>query len=138
MVLNYVLVGCSSPVCPCKCMANNPWVFTYWICLPSLVSTSAIFDWHNWKSPTKSYELIIKDRPYGERLQKLNLLSLASRRLFMDLVFLFKCMMGLYDLDLSYYLVHVSADNSTYNLRHASYQQFKTRSNDLNFLISLE
>ena len=42
----------------------------------------------------------------------------------MDLVFLFKCMMGLYDLDLSYYLV--SADNSNYNLTHA-YHQFKIR-----------
>ena len=31
----------------------------------------------------------------------------------MDLVFLFKCMMGLYDLDLSYYLV--SADSSNVN-----------------------
>ena len=43
----------------------------------------------------------------------------------MDLVFLFKCMMGLYVLDLSYYLV--SADSSTckYNLRHTNYQ-FKT------------
>ena len=42
----------------------------------------------------------------------------------MDLGFLSKCMMGLYDLGLSYYLV--SADNSNYNLRHANYQ-FKIR-----------
>ena len=44
----------------------------------------------------------------------------------MDLLFLFKCMMGLYDLDLSYYLV--SADSSTckYNLRQTNYQ-FKIR-----------
>ena len=44
----------------------------------------------------------------------------------MDLVFLFKCMMGLYDLDLSCYLV--SADSSTCkcNLRHTNYQ-FKIR-----------
>ena len=52
----------------------------------------------------------------------------------MDLIFLFKCMMGLYDLDLSYYLV--SADSSTwkYNLRHTDYQ-FKityARTNVLN------
>ena len=39
----------------------------------------------------------------------------------MDLVFLFKNMMGpLYDLDLSYYLV--TADCSKYNLRHVNYQ----------------
>ena len=31
----------------------------------------------------------------------------------MDLIFLLKCMMGLYDLDLPYYLV--SADNSNYS-----------------------
>jgi len=33
----------------------------------------------------RASKLIIKDRPYRERLQELNLLSLASRRLFMDL-----------------------------------------------------
>ena len=42
----------------------------------------------------------------------------------MDLGFLSKCMMGLYDLDLSYDLV--STDNSNYNIRHANYQ-FKIR-----------
>ena len=67
----------------------------------------------------RATKLIIKDRRYGERLEELNLLSLASRRLFMDLVFLFKCMMGLYDLDLSYL---VTADSSTckYNLRQST------------------
>ena len=81
----------------------------------------------------RTTKLIIKDRPYRERLQELNLLSLASRRLFMDLVFLFKCMMSLYDLDLSYYLV--SADSSTckYNLRHTNYQ-FKNRYARINVL----
>ena len=34
----------------------------------------------------------------------------------MDLVFLFKCMMGLYDLDLSNYLG--TADSSKHYLRH--------------------
>ena len=48
----------------------------------------------------------------------------------MDSAFLYKCMMGLYDLDLSYYLV--TADNSNYNLRHANYQ-FKTRTDVLKF-----
>lgn len=72
----------------------------------------------------RATKLILKDRPYGERLNELNLLSLAPRTLFMDLGFLSKCMMGLYDLDLSYDLV--STDNSNYNLRHANYQ-FKIR-----------
>ena len=74
----------------------------------------------------RATKLIIKDRPYRERLQELNLLSLASRRLFMDLVFLFKCMMGLYDLDLSYYLVSANSSICKYNLRHTNYQ-FKNR-----------
>ena len=128
MVLNYVLVGCLWPVCPCKWMANNPWVSTYWICLPSLVcrradvsyflrctrATKEIGDvctqaksclhisnfWLTQLVQRRAIKLIIKDRPYGERLQEPNLLSLASRRLFMDSAFLFKCMMGLHDLDL--------------------------------------
>ena len=37
----------------------------------------------------------------------------------MDLVLHFKCIMGLYYLDLSNYLV--TADSSKYNLRHADY-----------------
>ena len=119
MVLNYVLVGCPWPVCPCKWMANNLWVSTYWICLTSLVCLRAdvkeIGDvctqaksclhisnfWLTQLVQRRATKLIIKDRPYGERLQKpKNLLSLASRRLFMDSAFLFKCMMGLHDLDL--------------------------------------
>ena len=116
MVLNYVLVGCPWPVCPCKWMANNLWVSTYWICLRSLVCLRAdlkeIGDvctqsclhisnfWLTQLVQRRATKLIIKARPYGERLQEPNLLSLASRRLFMDSAFLFKCMMGLHDLDL--------------------------------------
>ena len=118
MVLNYVLVGCPWPVCPCKWMANNLWVSTYWICLTSLVCLRAdvkeIGDvctqaksclhisnfWLTQLVQWRATKLIIKDRPYGERLQEPNLLSLASRRLFMDSAFLFKCMIGLHDLDL--------------------------------------
>ena len=58
----------------------------------------------------------------------------------MDLVFLFKCMIGLYDLDLSYYLVLLTVPQVKYNLRHTNYQ-FKiryARTNVLNFLPSLE
>ena len=36
----------------------------------------------------------------------------------MYLVFLFKCMIGLYDLDLSYYLVSANSSTCKYNLRH--------------------
>ena len=81
-------------------------------------------------SPEKSYKTDHKrqSRPYGERLQELNLsvnlLSLSSVRLFMDVVFLFKCIIGLYDVDVSTYLV--TADCSGYNRGHANYQ-FKIR-----------
>lgn len=98
--------------------------------LSSLVSTSTVFDWLNWMSPEKSYRTDHKrqSRPYGERLQELNLsvnlLSLSSMRLFMDAVFLFKCIIGLYDVDVSTYLV--TADCSGYNRRHTNYQ-FKIR-----------
>ena len=44
----------------------------------------------------------------------------------MDLVFFFKCMMGLYVLDLSYYLVSADSSACKYNLRHTNYQ-FKIR-----------
>ena len=44
----------------------------------------------------------------------------------MDLVFLFKCMMGLYDLDLSYYLVSTDSSTCKYNLSHTNCQ-FKIR-----------
>lgn len=81
-------------------------------------------------SPEKSYKTDHKrqSRPYGERLQELNLsvnlLSLSLMRLFMDVVFLFKCIIGLYDVDVSTYLV--TADCSGYNRRHANYL-FKIR-----------
>ena len=38
----------------------------------------------------------------------------------MDFLFLFTCLLSLYDLDLSYYIV--TADNSKYDLRQANYQ----------------
>ena len=44
----------------------------------------------------------------------------------MDLVFLLKYMMGLYDLDLSYSLVSADSSTGKYNLRHTNYQ-FKIR-----------
>ena len=58
----------------------------------------------------RATKLIIKDKPYGERLQELNLLSLASRRLLVDLLFLFKCMMGLYNVHVWFGSVLLSCD----------------------------
>ncbi len=70
---------------------------------------------------------------YDERLQDLKLLSLSSRRIFKDLMFLFKCLLGHYDLDLTKYME--PADNSTYNLRHSecSFKIKYARTNALKF-----
>ena len=115
---------------PMHCLIHWSSQTTYWICWSSLVSTSTVFDWHNRMCPEKSYKTDHKrqHRPYGEWLQELNfsvnLFSLSSMRLFMDVVFLFKCIIGLYDVDVSTHLV--TADCSRYNRRHANYQ-FKIR-----------
>ena len=53
------------------------------------------------RRPTR---VIFKNKPYEERLKLLKLLSLAPRRKYFDLIFLFKCKQGLCDIDLSDYL----------------------------------
>ena len=52
----------------------------------------------------RATKVIIKHKPYGERLKDLKLLSLVSRRKYFDLIFLFKCRQGLCEIDLSNYL----------------------------------
>ena len=59
---------------------------------------------------------IFKNKPYEERLKLLKILSSASRRKYLDLIFLFKCKQGLCDFDLSDYLE--AAGNTSYNLRN--------------------
>ncbi len=81
----------------------------------------------------RATKLVIKNKSYDERLQDLKLLSLSSRRIFKDLMFLFKCLLGHYDLDLTKYME--PADNSTYNLRHSecSFKIKYARTNALKF-----
>ena len=67
----------------------------------------------------RATRVIFKNKPYEERLKLLKLLSLASRRKYFDLIFLFKCKQGLCDIDLSDYLE--PAGNTSYNLRNTEY-----------------
>ena len=97
-----------------------------WLCRSAQIPRDGYSNWMTFRVQRRATKLILKDRPYWERLQELNLLSLASRRLFTDLVFLFKCMMSLYDLDLSHFLVSADSSRCKYNLRHTNYQ-FKIR-----------
>ena len=56
--------------------------------------------------------------PYKERLHKTGLMSLSSRRTYLDLLFLFKCLHGHYDLDISNYLKLYDSENERYNIRN--------------------
>ena len=45
-------------------------------------------------------------------------MSLSSRRIYLDLLFLFKCLHGQYDLDVSGYLQFYELEHESYNLRN--------------------
>ena len=72
----------------------------------------------------RATRLMIKGKPYKERLQSLHLLSLKSRRTLFDVVFLYKCLNGLLGIDLSGFIDFRNA--APYNLRNADLS-FKTR-----------
>ena len=55
---------------------------------------------------------------YSDRLLKTGLMSLSSRRIYLDLLFLFKCLHGQYDLDVSGYLQFYELEHEFYNLRN--------------------
>ena len=55
---------------------------------------------------------------YSDRLLKTGLMSLSSRRIYLDLLFLFKCLHGQYDLDVSGYLQFYELKIESYNLRN--------------------
>ena len=55
----------------------------------------------------------------------LKLLSLASRRKYFDLIFLFKCKQGLCDIDSCDYLA--PAGNTSYNLRNSTECSYKIK-----------
>lgn len=55
---------------------------------------------------------------HSDRLLKTGLMSLSSRRIYLDLLFLFKCLHGQYDLDVSGYLQFYELEHESYNLRN--------------------
>ena len=81
----------------------------------------------------RATKVIIKHKPYGERLKDLKLLSLVSRRKYFDLIFLFKCRQGLCEIDLSNNLE--PAGNASYKLRNTElcYKMKYARTNVLKF-----
>ena len=78
-------------------------------------------------------KVIIKHKPYGERLKDLKLPSLISRRKYFDLIFLFKCRQSLCEIHLSNYLK--PAGNASYKLRNTDlcYKMKYSRTNVLKF-----
>ena len=72
----------------------------------------------------RTTKLIVGNRiPYKERLNKTGLISLSSGRIYLDLIFLFKCLHSYYDLDMSNYLQF--SEHEPYNLRNTELT-FKT------------
>ena len=51
--------------------------------------------------------IIANDKPYREKLKELHLLSLATRRVYFDLIFLFKMKLGLLDYFFYCLIVHL-------------------------------
>ena len=45
-------------------------------------------------------------------------MSLSSRRIYLDLLFLFKCLHGQYDLDVSGYLQFYELEHESYNTKN--------------------
>ena len=63
---------------------------------------------------------------YKERLNKTGLMSLSCRRIYLDLIFLFKCLHSNYDLDISNYRLQLcNSEHEPYNLRNTELA-FKT------------
>lgn len=74
----------------------------------------------------RATKLMVGSRtPYKERLNKTGLMSLSSRRIYLDLIFLFKCLHSYYDLDISKYLQFYDSEHEPYNLRNTELT-FKT------------
>ena len=81
----------------------------------------------------RATKVIIKNKPYEERLKVLKQLFLISWRQYFDLNFLFKCRQGLCEIDLSNYLE--PAGNASYKLRNTElcYKMKYARTNVLKF-----
>jgi len=74
----------------------------------------------------RATKLMVGNRiSYKDRLIKTGLMSLSSRRIYLDLIFLFKCLHSYYDLDISNYLQSYNSEHEPYNLRNTELT-FKT------------
>ena len=74
----------------------------------------------------RATKLMVGNRiSYKERLNKTSLISLSSRRIYLDFIFLFKCLHSYYDLDISNYLQFYNSEHKPYNLRNTELT-FKT------------
>ena len=83
----------------------------------------------------RATRLMVKNKPYKERLQELNLLSLTSRREFLDLVFLYKCMHNYVDSELPNYLELYDLSKCAYQLRNKklTFKSISARTNSFKF-----
>ena len=68
----------------------------------------------------RATKLMVGNRiSYKERLNKTSLMSLYSRRIYLDFNFFsFKCLHSYYDLDISNYLQFYNSEQEPYNLRN--------------------
>ena len=55
----------------------------------------------------RATRIIAKDKPYREKLKVLHLLSLATRAVYFDLIFLFKMKLGLLDYFFYHLIIHL-------------------------------
>ena len=83
----------------------------------------------------RATRLMVKNKPYKERLQELNLLSLTSRREYLDLVFLYKCMHNYVDSELPNYLELYDLSKCAYQLRNKklTFKSISARTNSFKF-----
>ena len=66
----------------------------------------------------RATKLMVANRiSYKERLNKNSLMWLYSRRIYLDFIFLFKCLHS-YDLHISNYLQFYNSEHEPYNLRN--------------------
>ena len=67
----------------------------------------------------RATKLMVGNRiSYKEHLNKTSLMSLYSRRIYLDFIFLFKCLHSYCDLDISNYLQFYNSEHEPYNLRN--------------------
>ena len=88
----------------------------------------------------RATRLMVRNKPYQDRLQNTKLLSVPSRRIYQDILFLFKCLHSLLEIDIFNYLQFSDSDCNTYNLRNKklTFKIIYARSNLFKFSFFLE